>query len=166
MIVADASALVSFAIADVLQLVLDEYDVHTTGVVVSELEATGAYDDPHGEGAREALDHRDELRVHRVDGDAFRSSRIDAGEASCAVLARELQADFLFTDDLRALPELQQLVPGEVAISPIVLEALVDRDVLVREDARSRLEELAGTRGWLGAPIYRRALERFEGENE
>jgi hypothetical protein len=49
-----------------------------------------------------------------------------------------------------------------VAISPIVLKALVDRDVLDRNVAEDHLEELAQQRDWLGAPIYRRARTLFE----
>ena len=103
----------------------------------------------------------DENPVRAVD-DALTSSRIDAGEGSAAVLARDSGADFLLTDDLRALPELQRAVSAEVAISPIVLPALVARGVLERSDARSRLDTLAERRGWLGAPLYERAQSLFE----
>jgi hypothetical protein len=57
---------------------------------------------------------------------------------------------------------LQQLTDAQVAISPIVLKALVNRGVLEREEALQRLEQLAETRDWLGAPIYRRAKQLFD----
>lgn len=162
MIVADTSALVSLATADTLGLVLDEFDVHTTETVIEELEDTAGYDDAHGTAAQDALDMRERMTVHAVAGEVVTSSRIDAGEGSCCALAGELEADFVLTDDLRALPELQRLVEARVAISPIVLKALVKRGVLDRAGAVERLERLAETRDWLGAPIYRRARRLFD----
>lgn len=162
MIVADTSALVSLATAGLTDVVLSEFDVHTSETVVAELEATAEYDDPHGAAAGRVLDALDRIEVHDVGDEPPESSRIDAGEGSAVVLARESGAQFLLTDDLRALPELQSLVDAEVAISPIVLRALVDRGVLDEDEAVARLDRLADRRDWLGAPIYRRARRLFE----
>ncbi len=162
MIVLDTSALVSVAIAGVFEEVLREYDVHTTREVVGELETTAEFDDVHGRGATRALAHREDLTVHEAADPGIQTSRIDDGEATCVVLARERDAAFLVTDDLRALPELQQLTDARVAISPILLRALVERDALTATEARECLDELAASRNWLGAPIYRRARELFE----
>jgi predicted nucleic acid-binding protein len=161
MIVADTSALISLTTAECLDLFLNEFDVQTTATVIDELEATAGYDDPHGEAATTIRDHQDRFTVHTVENDVPKTSRIDHGEGSCVVLADQRSADFLVTDDLRALPELQQLTDAQVAISPIVLKSLVNRGVLEREDAIQRLEQLAETRDWLGAPIYRRAKQMF-----
>lgn len=161
MIVADTSALISLATADVLDIVLAEFDVHTTDTVIEELEDTARFDDAHGAGAQQVLDQQDQLTVHTVEG-GFTSSRVDAGEGSCCALADDIDAAFLLTDDLRALPELQRLIDARVAISPIVLKALVTRGVLDRDGALDRLERLAATRDWLGAPIYRRARRLFD----
>ena len=162
MIVADTSALVSLATAETLELVLAEFDVHTTQTVVDELSETAEYDDAHGSAAQAALNMQDRITIHTISGEVVTSSRIDAGEGSCCTLAANSDADFVLTDDLRALPELQQVTEAKVAISPIVLQALVKRDVLDRADAIERLEHLAETRDWLGAPIYRRARQLFE----
>lgn len=131
--------------------------MHTTDTVTEELEDTADYDDSHGEAATKLPDQHDRLTVHTVEEDVPETSRIDHGEGSCVVLADQRSADFVVTDDLRALPELQQLTGVRIAISPIVLKALVNRDVLEREEAVRRLEHLAETRDWLGAPIYHRA---------
>ncbi len=162
MLVADTSALVSLATADCLGLLLDEFEVRTTATVPEELERTAAYDDPHGVAATRVLEHRDRFTIHAVEDAMPETSRIDRGEGSCVVLANGESADFLLTDDLRALPELQELVDARVAISPIVLRALVNRGVLERDEARRRLEVLADARDWLGAPIYRRAKRLFD----
>lgn len=162
MIVADTSGLISLAAAETLELVLGEFDLHTTETVLAELDATAEYDDDHGTAARDVLDRRASLTVHATGNPSFESARVDDGEASCAALARETDADFLLTDDLRALPELQALTHAKVAISPIVLKALVERGALNRDGATERLEAMAETRDWLGAPIYRRARNLFE----
>lgn len=162
MIVADTSALLSLTAGGVVETVLDEFDVHTTKRIIEELEETAAYDDEHGAAARTVLEYRERLTVRGVAEPDVTSTRTDAGEASCVALVDECDADFLVTDDLRALPELQALADTKVAISPIVLRALVERGVLDGSDARDRLETVAKRRDWLGAPIFRRAETLFE----
>lgn len=161
MIVADTSALISLAAIDLLELFLTEFDVHTTRTVLEELEETSDYDDSHGEAAEKVLRRLDKITVHGSESD-FESSRVDEGEGSCAVLSTKTEAKFLITDDLRALPELEKISDSHVAISPVVLKALVKRDVLERKDALDRIDELAEKRDWLGAPIYRRAKSLFD----
>lgn len=161
MIVADTSALISLALVDLLDTLLSEFDVHTTTHVVDELEATAAYTDTHGDAAERVLDSVDSIHTHEIQGE-FTSSRVDHGEGSCALLATERDAAFLITDDLRALPELQPVTDATVALSPVVLKALVNRDALEKEAARAKLGELADQRDWLGAPLYRRATRLFD----
>ena len=143
MIVADTSALITLASIDIFDLVLEEFDIHTSVTAVEELEDTAEYNDSHGKAADGVLQHRDQFTVHDASRTDFQSSRIDGGEGSCADLARDLDADFLITDDLRALPELQTLSGTQVAISPIVLKALVKRDVLDEEEAVAKFEPVA-----------------------
>ena len=160
MIVADNSALISLATVDLFEAFIAEFDVHTTETVVDEIEQTSEYDDLHGEAAETVLNNMDGITVHRVQ-EQITSSRVDRGEGSCAVLTEERDVDFLITDDLRALPELQAVTGSKVAISPIVLKALIQRDAITREEALGKLDELAEQRDWLGAPIYRRAKNLF-----
>jgi len=161
MIVADTSALITLASIDIFDLVLEEFDIHTSVTAVEELEDTAEYDDSHGRAADGVLQHRDQFTVHDASRTEFQSSRIDEGEGSCADLARDLNADFLITNDLRALPELQTLSGTQVAISPIVLRALVKRDVLDEEEAAAKLEAAAENRDWLESPIYTKARNLF-----
>lgn len=162
MIVVDTSTLNTLSIAKLLPTVLEEYDVHTTETVVQELEETAEYDDIHAEAAQTVLDHQDQITIHQASQQSFQSSRIDKGEGSCAILNREIDAYFLITDDLRALPELRTIADSKVAISPILMQALVQRDVLERGDALEKLDQIAKDRDWLGAPIYRRARQLLE----
>ncbi|MBP1986635.1 PIN domain-containing protein [Halolamina salifodinae] len=162
MLVVDTSAFVSLAVGEVLDHVLEEFDVVTTATVVEELEETAESDDLHGAGAAAVLDVEDAFTVVDIEGNQFETSRIDVGEASCVAAARELDAAFFVTDDYRALPELQEIVDAEVALSPIVLRSLVKRGVLTEAEAQTRFEKIAEGRGWLGAPIYRYARRLFD----
>ncbi|MFB6183674.1 MAG: hypothetical protein ABEI96_03890 [Haloarculaceae archaeon] len=162
MIVVDTSAFVSITIGDVLTDVVNEYDVHTTEQVFDELNNTADYDDVHGAAADHVLSNSRDVTVHDVDDSGLRTSRIDAGEASCVHLAEQRDADFVITDDLRALPELQQLTDARVAISPILFRALVKRNVLTNREARATVDHVAASRDWLGAPTYRRAQRLFD----
>jgi len=162
MLVVDTSAFVSLAVSGVYESVLDEYEIATTQVVWSELQATADYDDTHGEAAATVRSTREAVTILDCSGEAFLTSRIDAGEASCVAAVRETGAAFLITDDYRALPELQQLVDCGVALSPIVLRALVKRDVLAEEAATAAFERVVDERDWLGAPINRYAKQLFE----
>jgi len=82
------------SIGDVLDHVLEEFDVATTAAAVEELEETAEYDDLHGAGAAAVLDAEDALTVVDIEGNQFETSRIDVGEASCVAEARELDAAF------------------------------------------------------------------------
>lgn len=161
MIVADTSALISLATTDVLTVVLDEFDIHTTQAVQAELEETAAFDDADGTAAQRVIDAGDAITLHEATA-TMESSRIDHGEGTCIRLVLETDAPFLITDDLRALPELEAAVDATVALSPIVLRALVEGDVIEHTDATEYLDEIAENRDWLGAPIYRYAQQLFD----
>jgi predicted nucleic acid-binding protein len=161
MIIADTSALISLATVSVFDTVCAEFDIHTTSVVVAELEETAEFDDPHGTAATRVRGALDAVTIHDISGE-MRSSRIDPGESSCLALDRETCAEFLITDDVRALPELRTLSDAQVALSPIVLRALCKRGVVSNEEAIELVDRLAETRGWLDAPIYRRARDLFD----
>lgn len=161
MIVTDTSALISLATMDVLPIVLDEFDIHTTTAVQAELTETASYDDVDAKAAQRVLDTGDHITVHETTA-MLESSRIDHGEGTCLQLVQEEGADFLITDDLRALPELNATTDATVALSPIVLRALVKRDAIENDDAMNYLDQIAENRDWLGAPIYRYARDLFE----
>ncbi len=163
MIVADTSALVSLASGSVLDLFLEEFAVIISRTVMEELEELSQTDDRTGESATLVLLAADSLQIREINGEKPVTDRIDEGEASSAVLLREQEADFLITDDLRALPEIEKLVgQDKVAISPIVLKALVKRDVLTKNQALKKLEQMGKERDWLHLPIYKKAKKLLE----
>jgi len=161
MIVADTSALITLATSETIETVLQEFDVHTTETVIGELRETAKHQDVHGRAAEKVLGLSDSIVVHQIE-QGVQSSRIDEGEGSCVTLTREEDVDFLITDDLRALPELQNAADTKVAISPVVLKALFKRGVLEKREAQKRLDSIAEKRNWLVAPIYRKAKDLFE----
>jgi predicted nucleic acid-binding protein len=164
MLVVDTSAFVSLAVGDVLGVVIDEYEVVTTETVRDELRETAAYDDRHGDAAGRALELTDAVDVIDVADESERvvTSRIDGGEATCVLAARETDAKFLITDDYRALPELRAAIESRVALSPIVLRALVKRNALGETEAQTAFETISEGRDWLEAPIHRYARKLFE----
>lgn len=162
-IVADTSALLSLASGSVLDLFLGEFEVAVSKTVLQELEETSQSEDLDGASAGQVLVEEHRLEVHDVKGEHFVSSRIDKGEASCIELARDLGADFLIMDDYRALPEIEKLTAEtEVAISPIVLRALMKRGLLERGKALEKLNLMGKTRDWLVRPIYEKAKGLLE----
>ena len=165
MIVADTSSLISIASIQIIDTFLEEFDVHTTELAIEELRETAEYEDRHAEAAQTVLQQLDRINTHRVKGE-FVSARVGEGEGSCTLLTKQIDAEFLITDDLHALPELQTVADAQVAISPIVLKPLTQRNKLEQEEAERKLEELAENRDWLNAPIYRRARRLFPEEEK
>lgn len=161
-VVVDTSAFISLAVGDVLDQTVATFDLVTTPTVIEELEATAAYEDRHGTAAATVLERANEVAVHDTTGESFETSRVDPGEASCVAAVHQRGATFLVTDDYRALPELQELVDAEVAVSPIVLRALVKRNVISGDKAETAFERIAVGRDWLDAPIYRYARRLFD----
>ncbi|MFB1065845.1 hypothetical protein [Natrinema sp. H-ect4] len=162
MIVADTSALITVASIDLLDTLVSDFDIHTTETVLEELKATSEYEDRHAKAAQTVLAQTHRINIHNTENTDLQSSRIDEGEATTIELTNQLESDFLITDDLRALPELQPVVEARVAISPIILKAFVKRDVLDEKEALEKLEEAAKNRDWLESPIYRRARNLFK----
>lgn len=162
MIIADTGALLSLSTVEILDTVLEQFQVHTTREVIQELEQTEQGDDELATAASVVIEKREKLEIHRVKSRRFQSSRVDAGEASCAALTREIEAEFLLTDDLHAIGELRRTSSARVVITPVVLKALVKRGELDRQRAGELVDMLAEKRGWLGTPIYSRAKSQLD----
>ena len=162
-LVADTSALVSLASASLLSLVLSEFDVVVTDIVVGELDAMSTFDDAHGRAATEVLENIDSTRVlNASDYQRFMTSRIDSGEASCLEIIDGGGCDYLLTDDFRALGEIEKQIGDAVVLSPIILKVLVMRGIIGKSEALAKLGEIARKRDWLGRPIYRYAMRYFD----
>ena len=162
-LVADASALVSLASVSLLSLVLSEFIVVVSDVVVRELEEMSTYADTYGNAANEVLRNIDRIKVKKASNyQRFKTSRIDAGEASCMEIIESGEQDYLLTDDFRALGEIEKQIGEKVVLSPIILKVLVIRGIIDKSEALAKLNEMAEKRDWLGRPIYRYAKRYFE----
>jgi len=162
-LVADTSALVSLASVSLLSLVLSEFDVVVTDIVLGELKAMSTFDDAHGRAANLVLENIDSMRVlNASDYQRFMTSRIDSGEASCLEIIDSGRCDYLLTDDFRALGEIEKQIGDVVLLSPIILKVLVMRGIIGKSEALAKLGEIARKRDWLGRPIYRYAMRYFD----
>lgn len=162
-LVADASALVSLASVSLLSLVLSEFIVVVSDVVVRELKEMSTYADTYGNAANEVLRNIDRIKVKKASNyQRFKTSRIDAGEASCMEIIESGEQDYLLTDDFRALGEIEKQIGEKVVLSPIILKVLVIRGIIDKSEALAKLNEMAEKRDWLGRPIYRYAKRYFE----
>ena len=162
-LVADASALVSLASVSLLSLVLSEFIVVVSDVVVRELKEMSTYADTYGNAANEVLRNIDRIKVKKASNyQRFKTSRIDAGEASCMEIIESGEQDYLLTDDFRALGEIEKQIGEKVVLSPIILKVLVIKGIIDKSEALAKLNEMAEKRDWLGRPIYRYAKKYFE----
>lgn len=157
-IVIDSSALISLAHGSILEAVVQEFHVITSSVVWQELEATAGFDDPDGHAARRILSYKESLEIVDVSSQDFQKylgRRVHAGEASCIALARG--ADAFICDDFDALPYVELHCRGvdiEIGLCATLIQALVLRGKLGREEAHRVFDRIAERRGWLGKPLY------------
>ena len=162
-VVVDTSALISLAFGGLLEPVLEEFEVLVPDVVIEELKMIAAHEDETALVAKEVLKNRANLKVEHIEEEDYKpllTSRMDAGEAACVVLAREADVEALIADDFRAMHQL--VVYSEAygfALGPctVLVQALVLKGRISREDASNAFERIARKRNWLGRPIYRYA---------
>jgi len=122
------------------------------------------YADLYGTAASEVLRNIDRIKVKKtLNYQRFKTSRIDAGEASCMEIIESREQDYLLTDDFRALGEIEKLIGEKVVLSPIILKVLVIRGRIDTHQALTKLDEMAEKRDWLGRPIYMYAKRYFVG---
>ena len=166
----DTSALVSLAHGDLLDLALAEFHVTISNYVRDELRQMSAFDDPDGRAATDVLARLDDLdlqEVARAEVGPLRTSKIDAGEASCVVLAQDPHVAALISDDFAAMHQMQAYAQKhgfDLGLGAVVVHALLKRGRLSQDDALGRLDRIAEQRGWMGRPIYRAYRRAVESE--
>lgn len=160
-IVFDTSALISFALGDVLDLVIDQYEPVISRVVLDELKETSKYDDGTGKAAKKVFKRSESLNIEKVPNEDYReliTSRIDEGEASCIPLAKKEDHEAFITDDFSAVHQLRtysQKYNFELGLSAVLLKALNIRGELSQKEMESTFDRIARKRGWLGQTIYK-----------
>jgi len=160
-IVFDTSALISFALGDVLDLVNDQYEPVISRVVLDELKETAKYDDGTGKAAKKVLVRSESLDIAKVPKEDYReliTSRIDEGEASCIPLAKKEDHEAFITDDFGAVHQLRtysRKYGFELGLSAVLLKALNIRGQLSQKEMERTFDRIARKRGWLGQAIYK-----------
>lgn len=163
--VIDTSALVSLGISRVFDELTKRLELHTSEIVVEELDEMTTYDDTFAEAAGRALSETQEARnieVHPVDSRERRlHPRLDRGESSCINVLKQLNADYLVTDDHRASGALEDYVGEKIVFSPILLKALTIKGIITDSEAVEELRAIAEDRNWYDSPLFEYGLNLF-----
>ncbi len=160
-LVLDTSSLVSLVHGDLLDRTLVEFRVIISNVVRDELQQMSAFDDADGRAATDVLarlDDLDQRTVEQAEVEPLRTSKIDAGEASCVVLAQAPDVAALISDDVDAMHQMQAYANKygfDLGLGAVVVHALWKRGRLSQAEALERLDRIAERRDWMGRPIYR-----------
>ncbi len=160
-IVIDTSALISLALGSIVELVLKEFSVVISNLVLNEIEELASFNDDVGNAARTVLSLKNLIEIRTVNVDdvkPFLTSRVQIGEASCIVLVRNPETMALITDDFRAMHHLRSLSHVhnfELGLGAVLIRALLLRDKLNKTKALEVIDNILVRRNWLGGPIYR-----------
>lgn len=157
----DTSALVSLGTAGTslqnpLDYLLTNHTVVVPEQVLDELEATAAYEDPSGQGARKALERREQFAVSSVELDE--TFPLDDGENAAVTLANEIEATQFLCDEFNHLALVHaSLTTARLVTTPTLLVLLTRRDVLSRDEADAILTKMSDARSWSGNAYVSRA---------
>lgn len=161
LVVADTSALVSLGTVtdragNPLGYLLDNHSVAVPEAVLAELEATAAYEDASGRGARNALARRAEFETHAVELDG--TFPLDDGEHAAVTLANDIEATQFLCDEFTRLALVHaSLTTARLVTTPTLLVLLTRRAELSREDAADLLTAISEARSWSGNAYVDRA---------
>lgn len=165
-VVVDSSALISLAHGGVLPIVLQEFQLIISQWVLAKLEATARFNDLDGRAAQRVLAHRELLTIFDVsesDFEEYLGRKVHVGEASCVALARHAEA--FICDDFDALPYLElrcRKLGMVIGLCSVLIQALVIRGKLTKDEARAVFERIAEKRGWLGRSLYEHGKKFLE----
>ncbi len=161
------AAPISLVHGDILDLVLSQFKVIVSNIMIEELERVMKFKDPDGRAAKKILSKKDELEIQEVtknELDKFLSARIDPGKASCIVIARKRNVKALISDDFKAMAELEYYSKKynfKVGLCSALIEALMLRKKLKKGETIKIFERIGNRRNWIGRPIYEYGKERL-----
>ena len=169
-IVIDTSALISLSHGGLLDLVLEEFRVVVSDLIIEELKKMAEYDDEDGKAAREILTEISRLEMRAIDMKEIGrivTSRLDEGEASCVLLAQAEDIEALISDDFKAMHQLQYYSSQhsfDLGLGAALIHALVLRGKLSKAEALESIERIASKRDWLGRSIYNAYTKSLQGD--
>ncbi len=158
--------------AGILEVASRNIDMVTTQFVKGELEEIKQYDDPVAQAAEEILriiysGDIETLDVQNKDAKEMQTSYIDQGEASCFVLAKDLNIKTLVMDDVKAASALEGLAIKEgidQRISVAVIIELLNKSVISEGKAKTCIKDMITDRGWKGG-VLEILAERYLSED-
>lgn len=166
-IAVDTATLISLVHGGILNLVLFQFKVIISDVIVEELERIAKFKDPDGRAAKKILSKKDKLETQEIaknELSEFLSTRVNPGEASCIVIAKKKEVKVLISDDFKAMAELEYHSKKhnfKVGLCSALIKTLMLRKKLKRDEARKIFEKIGNRRNWIGKPIYEYGKERL-----
>lgn len=151
-IVLDTSALISLAAGGVLELTVSSIDCIIPERVKNELLGLSRNRDNEGNLAREILSYR-EIQVISASKKALR------GEIECAYLTNDqVDVEFLISDDVVALQELEKICKKNIRFSTIIVYAFFLKGKITKKQGLQIIERMRVQRNWKDNLIYEQAM--------
>lgn len=166
-IAVDTAALISLVHGGILDLVLSQFKVIVSNVIMEELERVTKFKDSDGRAAKKVLKKKDKLEIQQVTKNElseFLSTRVNPGEASCIVIAKKKDVKVLISDDFKAMAELEyhsKTHNFKVGLCAALIRTLMLRKKLKKDEARKIFEKIGNRRNWIGRPIYEYGKKLF-----
>ncbi len=153
-VVFDTSALMSLAAGKVLELAVLHCDALIPERVKSEVIGISQNINFEGNLAKDVLNYIEhEIQVIPSTKTSLR------GEIECAHIANEIEeVDFLITDDIAALQELEKLCIKSVRFSTIIVYALFLKGAITKKHGLQIIERMRVQRNWKDNLIYEQAI--------
>ncbi len=156
-IVADTSALISLAIADLIKKSLEIVEIYIPKEVVLELTELSKYKDIEGSAARAVLElvGNKKIIVKEIKNqqkiENILNSDIHHGEAACFALCAENDIQLFIMDDVDAGYSLESIAKShglEIRISIAVIVELYSQNKINKTETKNAIKSLTSRRRW------------------
>ncbi|MBS3817197.1 MAG: hypothetical protein KGY76_06510 [Candidatus Thermoplasmatota archaeon] len=134
----DTAALVSLGHTDLVDAIIENYDILISKSVLEELEEIGARDDLDAEAARVWLDRSSDLNMMNLD-------KKDSAEDELFEVCREKDLE-LFTDDIKAVKTFKDDI--DCLFSVHIVYLLYKKDIISKEKALFSVDKMKTNRDW------------------
>ena len=152
----DTSALLSLQSADLLDLTLKNFTIHTTLNVLKELEDFAQHSDSLGEIAKSVLTQKSKLIIKSVQ---IKQHLPHISQTDNELYNLALATQFpLITDDIK----LTKHAKTKTAFSTLFLFLYLDAEILTKKQALEKLETVRNLRNWQNNIIYLNTKQHLE----
>jgi rRNA-processing protein FCF1 len=152
-IIFDTSALLSLAAGEIIEKTIKHLPCIIPERVAAELKGLARNNDFEGNLAKEILIYTGkDIEIRQAHKTSLE------GEIECAYLAQHNKdIEFLITDDITALPQLQKLCTKQIHFSPIIVYTLYVKKKITKKQAHHILERMRVKRNWKDNFIFTQA---------